>query len=83
MASWNAYSARWRAAQGLCPLDPDACRRYVGPADIRGPLGLPIRVQLAEMIWRAWCAGVRAGAAAWLDEEIPAEPGGLWAEGEP
>src|SRR5215467_10289740 len=39
-ASWDAFSARWRASGGLPPLTADAARRYVTPEMIRGPLGM-------------------------------------------
>lgn len=80
-ASWAAFSARWRASVGLAPLSAEAVRRYVTPAMIRGPAGafLPERLQVA--IYRAWCAGQLVSLEAWLDEDPPSDPDGLWAEG--
>lgn len=80
-ASWLAFSARWRASSGLAPLSAEAVRRYVTPAVIRGPVGaiLPERVRVA--IYRAWCAGQLLPLEAWLEDDPPPDPDGLWATG--
>lgn len=78
-ASFAAFSARWRAEQGLAPLTRDVVRRYVTPNHIRGPLGMPLPARIREAIHRAWCAGYLVGVAAWLSDDPPPEPDGLWA----
>jgi len=79
-ASWDAFSARWRASGGLAPLSVDAARRYVTPDMIRGPLGMLLSERLRMEIHRAWCIGQLLGVEAWLAEEgAPPHPDGLWA----
>jgi len=79
-ASWDAFSARWRAGQGLPPLTSEAARRYVTPETIRGPVGTLLPAALRAAVHRAWCSGLRVGVAAWLaDAPPPHEPHGLWA----
>jgi hypothetical protein len=79
-ASWDAFSARWRASSGLAPLSADAACRYVTPAMIRGPLGMLLPERLRQQIHRAWCGGHLFGVDAWLAEEgTPPHPDGLWA----
>ncbi len=78
-ASWDAFSARWRASSGLAPLAVDAARRYVTPDLIRGPMGSLLPERLRRTIYRAWLAGYLVGVVAWLSDDPPAEPGGLWA----
>ncbi len=79
-ASWDAFSARWRASSGLAPLSIHAARRYVTPDMIRGPLGMLLPERLRVEIYRAWCVGQLFGVEAWLAEEAaPPHPNGLWA----
>ncbi len=79
-ASWDAFSARWRASGGLAPLTVGATRRYVTPDMIRGPLGMLLPERLRMEIHRAWCVGQLFGVEAWLAEEgAPPHPHGLWA----
>ncbi len=78
-ASWDAFSARWRASGGLAPLSVHAARRYVTPEMIRGPLGMLLPERLRMEIHRAWCMGQLLGVEAWLaDEGAPPHPDGLW-----
>jgi hypothetical protein len=78
-ASWDAFSARWRASGGLPPLSADAARRYVTPEMVRGPLGTLLPEALRQTIHRAWCAGLLIGVEAWLSDDPPPDPAGLWA----
>jgi hypothetical protein len=79
-ASWDAFSARWRASGGLAPLSVNAARRYVTPEMIRGPLGMLLPERLRAEIHRTWCMGQLLGVEAWLSEEgAPPHPDGLWA----
>jgi hypothetical protein len=78
-ASYTAFSARWRAGQGLAPLTVEAARRYVTQEHIRAELGILLPTRLQETIHRAWCAGVLLPVAAWLRDDPPPEPDGLWA----
>jgi hypothetical protein len=78
-ASYTAFSARWRAGQGLPPLTVEAVCRYVTPEHIRAELGILLPSRLQETIYRAWCAGVLLPVAAWLSDDPPPEPDGLWA----
>lgn len=80
LASFDAFSARWRAAQGMSPLFVEAVRRYVLPAMIRGPLGQPLSAEQQEEIWRAWCAGNLQAVEAWFSDDPPPDPDGLWAQ---
>jgi hypothetical protein len=82
-ASFAAFSARWRAAQGAPPLFAEAVRRYVLPAMIRGPLGQPLSQELQETVWRAWCKGNPHGVEAWLSDDPPPDPDSLWAQRQP
>jgi len=77
-ASWDAFSARWRASSGLAPLSVEAARRYVTPDLIRGPMGSLLPESLRRTIYRAWLAGYLVGVVAWLSDDPSAEPGGLW-----
>ena len=79
MASWSAFSARWRASGGLCPLSAAAVRKYVTPEMIRGACGLLVSPERQQDIYRAWCAGVFAHVADWIAGEAPPDPEGLWA----
>jgi hypothetical protein len=79
-ASFTAFSARWRAEQGLAPLTVEAARRYVVPEQIRGPVGALLPERFQQLIYRAWCAGLLLGVEAWLSDDPPPEPGGLWAQ---
>ena len=76
-AAFSAFSARFRAVQGLPPLSVDAAARYLTPQDIRR-LGLPLAPHVAETIHRAWCAGHLLPVSAWLSDEPPADPDRLW-----
>ncbi len=79
-ASWDAFSARWRASGGLAPLSVHAAQRYVTPDMIRAPLGVLLPERLRVEIHRAWCVGQLFGVEAWLAEEgAPPHPDGLWA----
>jgi len=77
-ASWDAFSARWRASTGLPPLSAEAVRRYVTPEQIRGPVGALLPAALRATIHRAWRAGLLVGVAAWLADDPPPDPAGLW-----
>jgi len=79
-ASWAAFSARWRAGQGLPPLSVEDARRYVSP-DMIGHLGMPLPSELRAAIHRAWCAGQLLGVPAWLANDPPPDPAGLWSAG--
>jgi hypothetical protein len=78
-AAFAAFSACFRAVQGLLPLSAAAARRYLTPRDIRR-LGMPIASPLAETIHRAWCAGQLFPVSAWLSDDPPADPHGLWVD---
>jgi len=78
-ASWTAFSARWRASCGLAPLSTDAVRRYVTPDLIRGPAGVPLPPELQRVVYRSWCTGALEHVAAWLSDDPPPDPRGLWA----
>jgi len=82
-ASWDAFSARWRAGQGLPPLSIGAARRYVTPEVIRAPVGALLPAALREAVHRAWSAGLLVGVSAWLADAHPTEPDGPWAERRP
>lgn len=77
-AAWSAFSARFWAQQGLAPLSAEAVRPYLSPNDI-GHLGRPIAPELQQQIYRAWCAGTLQHVSAWLSDDLPPEPDGLWA----
>ena len=49
-ASWEAFSARWRAEQGLPPLSVEAVRRYLTLEHIRAGLGPPLPEALQATI---------------------------------
>lgn len=55
-ASQTAFSARWRAEQGLAPLSTAAVRRYLTP-DLIKFLGQPLPMTVQQQIYDAWCAG--------------------------
>ncbi len=61
------------------PLSADAVRRYLTPRDIRC-LGMPLAPPLAETIYRAWCAGQLFPVSAWLSDDPPTDPHGLWSD---
>ena len=65
--AFSAYSARWRAGQGLPPLSVEAVVRYVTIEDIRGPLGQELPAVVRAEIYQAWCDGHRVSVAAWLE----------------
>ena len=56
-ASFDAFSARWRAQQGLCPLSVNHLLLYVAPSDICGPLGQWLSPHVQEAVYAAWAAG--------------------------
>ena len=64
--SFSAYSARWRASQGLAPLSADAVVRHVTIEDIHGPLGKELPAVLRAEIYQAWCSGRLVGVDTWL-----------------
>jgi hypothetical protein len=77
-AAFDAFSARFRALQGLPPLSASAAIRYLTPEHIRR-LGMPLAATLAESIYQAWCVGQFFPVSAWLDDTPPPDPTGLWA----
>jgi hypothetical protein len=79
-ASFDAFSARWRASSGLAPLSAEAVRKYVTPDMIRGVLGLFLPAYFQQAIYRAWCAGQLLPVVAWLSDDPPQEPKGLCAQ---
>ncbi|SRR5579875_650992 len=70
-ASFDAFSARWRAQQGLATLSADAARRYVTPDMIR-LLGHEIDPQTRQTIYRGWCQGWLYGVPWWTPERLAA-----------
>jgi hypothetical protein len=70
--SFSAFSARWRAEQGLAPLSVEATERYVTIEDIRGPLGQPLPASARAAIYATWCTGRLVGVAEWLEHHQPA-----------
>ena len=78
-AAFSAFSARFRAVQGLPPLSAAAAQRYLTPRDIRR-LGMPLAPPLAETIYCAWCSGQLFSVSAWLSDDPPADSHGLWAD---
>lgn len=77
-ASFSAFSARWRASSGMAPLTSDAARRYVTPEMIRGPVGMLIPERVRNAVYRAWCEGQTLSVEAWLSDDPPPDPDGLW-----
>jgi hypothetical protein len=77
-ATFDAFSARFRAVQGLPPLSTTAAQRYLTPEHIRR-LGMLLPPPLAETIYRAWCTGQLLPVSAWLCDHPPPDPAGLWA----
>jgi len=77
-AAFDAFSARFRAVQGLPPLSADAAARDLTPRDSRR-LGMPLAPHLAATIHRAWCAGQLFPVSAWLSDDPPADPHGCGA----
>jgi hypothetical protein len=82
-ARWNQDHAHQVAAghasSGLAPLSVEAARRYVTPEMVRGPMGSLLPGWLRRSIHSAWLAGYLVGVVAWLSDDPPAEPDGLWA----
>jgi hypothetical protein len=78
-ASFDAFSARWRACQRLSPLTVQAARRYITPEHIRGELGILLPTRLRVAVCRAWHAGELLPVAAWLGDDPPPDQDGLWA----
>jgi hypothetical protein len=64
----------------LAPLTVEAARRFVVPEQIWGPVGALLPERFQQLIYRAWCAGLLLGVEAWLSDDPPPEPGGLWAQ---
>lgn len=79
-ASFDAFSARWRAHQGLAPLVAEHVRQYVTPEIIGTTLGYRLALALQQTIWQAWCAGRLANVDAWLSDDPPPDPDGLWVD---
>jgi hypothetical protein len=77
--SCDAFSARWRASSGLAPLSAAAVRTYVTPDLIRGALGLFLPAYLPQAVYHVWCAGLLLPVVAWLSDDPPPKPDGLWA----
>jgi hypothetical protein len=72
--SFSAFSARWRARQGLAPLSVEAAVRYVTIEDICGPLGESLPAAMRAQVYAAWCTGRLVSVTAWLganEEGIP------------
>ena len=59
--SYAAFSARWRAGQGLAPLSVEAAVRYVTIEHIRGPLGQLLPAAVRAQVYEAWCTGRLGG----------------------
>ncbi len=72
LASYTAFSARWRATQGIAPLTAAAARRYVTPDMIRQPSGMPLASATKEAIYQAWCGGRLYGVLWWTPERLAA-----------
>ena len=68
-ASFAAFSARWRAQQGLCPLSVNDLLRYVTPADICA-LGDPLPPHLQDAMYIAWASGDPRDVYQWLRDEF-------------
>jgi hypothetical protein len=68
LASFAAFSARFRADHGSPPLNGEWVRRYVAPDQIRGPLGAALPAPLQRIIFAGWCAGIPYGITYWLDD---------------
>ncbi len=66
-AAFAAFSARFRAEQGMAPLSADDARRYVQPDMIRS-VGAPLPPELQARIHRAWCHGYLYGVLRWIYE---------------
>jgi hypothetical protein len=73
LASYAAFSARFRADHGSPPLNGDWVRRYVEPDQIRGPLGAALPLPLQEIIHAGWSAGIAYGIHYWLDDPDDAD----------
>lgn len=65
LCSWSAFSARWRASQGLMPLDRAACRKYVRPDDIC-LLGEKLPRAVSVVVWYCWSSGIPVDVASLL-----------------
>jgi hypothetical protein len=50
---------------------------------VRGPLGTLLPEALRQTIYLAWCAGLLIGVEAWLSDDPPPDPAGLWAGSRP
>lgn len=72
VASFTAFSARWRASQGIAPLMAAAARRYVTPPMIRQPSGAPLASATQAAIHQAWCAGKLYGVLWWTPDRLAA-----------
>jgi hypothetical protein len=81
-AAWNAFSTRFRAQQGLAPLSAEPIGRYLAPEDVRY-LGSPLAPALRERTYRAWSASDFRHVSAWLRDDPPHNPHGLWAQRPP
>ncbi len=81
-AAWNAFSAKFRAQQGLAPLSAEAVCRYLAPKGICY-LGSPLASAIRERIYRAWSADDLRYVPVWLCDEPPHDPHSLWAQRPP
>jgi hypothetical protein len=77
-ATYDAFSARLQAVQGLPSLSAVAAQRYL-TLDHIWRLGMPLAPPLAETLYRAWSAGRLLTVSAWLDGNPPPDPAGSWA----
>jgi hypothetical protein len=66
-ATFAAFSARWRAEQGMAPLSAEAVRKYLRPELIRS-LGAPLPPALQARIYRAWSHSYLYGVLRWIHE---------------
>lgn len=69
-----AFSARWRAGQGLAPLSVEAAQGYVTIDHIRGPLGQVVPPALRAEVYAARCTGYLVSVATWLQTSNPGAP---------
>jgi hypothetical protein len=66
-ATFAAFSARWRAEQGMALLSAEAVRKYLRPELIRS-LGVPLSPELQVRIYWAWSHGYLYGVLRWIHE---------------
>lgn len=78
--SFAAFSARYRASQGLRPLSGEWVRRYVTPDMIR-LVARALSPEIQQRVWDAWVGGDPRGVVALLDAwalEANTAEGVLW-----